>query len=126
MIYYLHRFIGIKIVLCQYRHTLSKHLKVKKNVILLFTAALILGIAKNDGKGKLGIYEVYDFTKGGTDIIDQRMGFYTCKPKSKKWTITAFTYVIDMASVNSSTTFALQKKYDLCKQDSFKYCNTLL
>ena len=69
---------------------------------------------------------MYDFTKGGTDIIDQRMGFYTCKPKSRKWTITVFSYVIDMARVNSSTTFALQKKYDPCKQDSFEYCCTLL
>ena len=31
-----------------------------------------------------------------------------------------------MARVNSCTTFALQKKYDTCKQDSFKYCYTLL
>ena len=90
--------------------------------MLLSTTPPILGITKDDGKSKLGIYKVYDFTKGGTDIIDQRMGFYTCKPKSRKWTITVFSYVIDMARVNSSTTFALQKKYDPCKQDSFEYC----
>ena len=75
--------------------------KVKKNVILLSTTPPILGIAKDDGKRKIGICKVYDFTKGGTDIIDQRMGFYTCKPKSRKWTITVFSYVIDMARVNS-------------------------
>ena len=69
---------------------------------------------------------MYDFTKRGTDIIVQRMGFYTCKPKSIKWTITVLSFVIDMARVNSSTTFALQKKYDPCKQDSFEYCYTLL
>ena len=69
---------------------------------------------------------MYDFTKGGTDIIDQRMGFYTCKPKFRKWIVTVFNYVIDMAHVNSSTTFALEKKYDPCKQDSFEYCYTLL
>ena len=64
--------------------------------------------------------------KGGTDIIDQKMGFYTCKPKYRKFTITVFRYVIDMTNVYSSTTFALQNKYDLCKQDSFEYCYTLL
>ena len=69
---------------------------------------------------------MYDFTKGGKDIIDQRMGFYTCKPKPRKWKITVFSYVIDIARVNSSTTFALQKKYDPCKQDSFEYYYTLL
>ena len=37
-----------------------------------------------------------------------------------------FNYVIDMVHVNSSTTFALQKKYNPCKQDSFEYCYTLL
>ena len=83
--------------------------KGEKNVILLFTTPPILSITKDDRKSKLGIYKVYDFKKGATDIIDQRMGFYTCKPKSRKWTITVFSYVIDMARVNSSTTFTLQK-----------------
>ena len=69
---------------------------------------------------------MYDFTIRGTDIIDQIMGFYTCKPKSRKWTITVFSYVIDMVCVNSSITFALQGKYDPCKQDSFECCYTLL
>ena len=92
---------------------------------MLSTAPPILGIPKDDGKTKLGIYKVYDFTKGGTDIVDQRMGFYTCKPTFRKWTITVFSYVIDMGRVNSSTTFALEKKYP-CKQDSFEYCYTLL
>ena len=49
--------------------------KGKKNVILLFTAPPILGITKADGKSKLGIYKVYGFTKGGTNIINQRMDF---------------------------------------------------
>ena len=57
------------------QYTLSKHLKVRKNVISLSTAPPILGITKDDGKSKLGIYKVYYFTKGGTDIIDQRMRF---------------------------------------------------
>ena len=59
--------------------------------MLLSTTPPILGITKDDGKIKLGIYKVYYFTKGGTDIIYQRMGFYTCKPKSRKWRITVFT-----------------------------------
>ena len=82
---------------------------------MLSIAPPILGITNDDGKNKLGIYKVYDFTKGGTDITEQRMGFYTCKSKARKWTITVFSYVIDMARVNLSTTFALQKKYDPCK-----------
>ena len=100
--------------------------KGKKYVILLSTAPPILGITKDEGKSKLEIYKVYHFTNGGADIIDQRMGFYTCKPKSRKWTITVFSYVIDMVRINSSTTFALQKKYGPCKQDYFDYCYIIL
>ena len=69
---------------------------------------------------------MYDFTKGGTDIIHQRMAFYTCKPKSRTWTTTVLSCIIDMVRVNSSTTFVLQKKYDPCKQYSFEYCYSLL
>ena len=83
---------------------------------MLSTAPPVLGITKDNGKIKLGIYKVYDFTKGGADIICHKMEFYTLKPKSRRWKIT----------VNSSTTFALQKNYDLCKQDSFEYCYILL
>ena len=82
---------------------------------MLSTAPPILGVTEDDGKSDLRIYKVYDFAKGGTDIINQRMRFYTCKPKSRKWRITVFDYVNDMARVNLSTTFALQKKYDPCK-----------
>ena len=49
--------------------------KGKKNMILLSSTPPILGITKDDGKSKLVIHKVYDFTKGGTDIIDQRMRF---------------------------------------------------
>ena len=93
---------------------------------MLSTAPPILDITKDDGKSKLGIYKVYEFAKGGTDIIDQRMGFYTCKLKSRERTITVSSFVIDMTRLNSSTIFALQKKYNPCKQDSFEYCYTLL
>jgi len=44
-------------------------------------AALIM----DDGKEKLAIYKLYDFTKGGTDIVDQCIGFYTTiKAKSRR------------------------------------------
>ena len=42
---------------------------------MLSTAPPVLGITKDDGKSKLGIFKMYDFTEGGTDIINQRMGF---------------------------------------------------
>lgn len=88
---------------------------------MLTTTKPIMGLTKDDKKEKFGTYKLYDFTKGGTDIVDQRMGFLTCKTKSRKWTMVAFAYLLDMARVNSSTILALNTGMDPLKQDSFKY-----
>ena len=47
----------------------------KKYVLLLSTLEPILSVTSDDNKVKPAFYKLYDFTKGGTDIIDQRMGF---------------------------------------------------
>ena len=48
-----------------------------------------------------------NFQKSETDIIDQKMGFYSCKSKSKRWTMNAFSYVSDPCRVNASTIYAM-------------------
>lgn len=93
----------------------------KKNVLLLTTLTQILDTTIDDGKEKLAIYKLYDFTKGGMDIIDQRMGSYSCKPKSRRWPIVAFSYIVDTARVNASTLFALNNRKCPLKQDSFEF-----
>ena len=50
----------------------------------------LLGATKDDGKEKPAIMTLYDFTKGDTDIIDERMSAYSVKPKSSKWNSCAF------------------------------------
>ena len=67
--------------------------KKKKNVLLLFTHKPFLGTTMDDHENKAAFDKFYDFTKGGTDIVDQRMGFYTCKFKSQKWSMVAFSYI---------------------------------
>lgn len=86
-----------------------------------FDSNSILGTTIDDDKNKAALYKLYDFTKGGTDIVDQRMGFYTCKVKSRKWSMVAFAYILDMARVNSSTLYALNKELCPLKQNSFEY-----
>jgi hypothetical protein len=98
----------------------------KKNVLILSTLDPILGTTKDDKCHKLGLYKLYDFTKGGTDIVDQRMGFHTTKTKSRKWTSVMFCYMLDTARVNASTIFALNKGVDPLKQDSFEFCYELV
>ena len=50
---------------------------------------------------KLLSYKIHDYTKGGIDITDQRMRSYTIKYKTRKWTLVALSYVLDMARINS-------------------------
>ena len=79
----------------------------KRNVLFLATLPPLFATTKNDNKSKSAIYTLYDFSKGRTDIIDQKMGFYSCKSKSKRWTMKAFLYVLDTCQVNPSTIYAI-------------------
>ena len=91
---------------CNLSSYVVKTSKGKKNVLLLSTVEPLLGVTKDD-KQKPALYKLYDFTKGGTDIIDQKMGAYTTKSKSRKWTKVAFSYLLDTIRVNASTIYAL-------------------
>ena len=62
--------------------------KGKKNIFALSSIADFpnLGVNKDDGKFKPALLKLYDMTKGGTDISDQRIESYTTNTKSRKWT----------------------------------------
>ena len=93
----------------------------KRNVLLLSTVQPILGVTKDDGKRKPAIYKLYDYTKGGTDVMDQRIGSFTCKAKSNRWTLTAFAFILDVCRVNASTVLAINKKIDPNHQNSYDF-----
>ena len=59
--------------------------KGEKAALMLSTMEPLLGVTKDDQKKKPALYKFYDFTKGGTDIVDQKMGSYTVKPKYRRW-----------------------------------------
>ena len=69
-----------------------------------------MGVTKDDGKQKPGLYKLHGFTKGGTDEYDQRTESYSVKPKSRKWTIVSCSYVLDMARINAATVLSLNRK----------------
>ena len=56
-----------------------------------------------DEKMKPIVYKIYDYTKGGNNIPDQRMGSYTTKLKTRKWTRVANYYLLDANRVNAET-----------------------
>ena len=86
----------------------------------------ILGTTKGDPKSKPAIYKAYDFTKGGTDIVDQRIRFYTRKFRSCRWTMTGFAYMLGTSRVNASTIVAMNTGKDPRKQSSFDFGMTLV
>ncbi|XP_057296188.1 piggyBac transposable element-derived protein 3-like [Hydractinia symbiolongicarpus] len=97
-----------------------------KKILLLSTLPPLLGITKDDNRNKLAQSTLYDFMKGGTDMIDRRMGFHRCKPKSRKWPIVVFSYIIDKTRVNSATIHALNQNKDPCKVNSYEYVFNLV
>ena len=59
--------------------------KRNKNVVALSTFRPLHGKTIDDGKQKPQILRFYDFTKGGTDIVDQQNDYYTTRSKSCPW-----------------------------------------
>lgn len=98
--------------------------KGKKNIILLNTVPDLatMGSTMDDDKLKPAAIKVYDFTKGGTDICDQRSGSYTVSVGSRRWTVKIFSYVLDVSRVNSQTVYCLNNGLNpRDKEMSFKF-----
>ena len=105
------------LVLSSYVVSTSKGMK---NVLMLSTVQPLKGVAKDDGKKKPAIYKLYDFTNGGTNVIDQMMGSYITKKKSPKWTRVSFWYLSDTSRVNAMTVFCLKHGESSSAIDAFE------
>ena len=93
----------------------------KRNVLMLFTMKPILGVAKEHSNQKPAVYKFYNFTKWWTDVIDQRIGFYSRKAKSRRWTMSTFAYMLDTCRVNACTVYAMNNSKDPRSQDSINF-----
>ena len=58
--------------------------------------------------------------KGGTDIVDQKVTFYSSKTKSRKWTTIAFSYLLDICRINAASVLAMNKHTEPCKKNLFE------
>ena len=54
-------------------------------------------------------------------MIDQRAQFYTCEPKSSRWTISFFSYVLDTSQINASTVWPMNNNENPRKIDSIRF-----
>ncbi|XP_071051378.1 piggyBac transposable element-derived protein 4-like [Onthophagus taurus] len=78
--------------------------KKNKCVILLSTMHHDSSI-NDDAKRKPEIISHYNKMKGGVDIMDQMVSTYTCKRQSKRWPMTFFFNIIDVAALNAYIVF---------------------
>ena len=110
---------SVKKDLCLLSYTVKTKSSSKNNVLLLFTMRPLNGITREDNKQKPSIYKFYDFTKGGTDIVDQLNDYYTISSQSNSWDLVSFYYILDPIRVNSKTLFCIKKGLDVKKENTF-------
>ena len=82
---------SIKKDLCLLSYTVKTKSSSKNNVFLLSTMLPLNRITRDDYKQKPGIYKFHDFTKGGTDIVDQLNDYYMVWSQSNRWDLVAFS-----------------------------------
>ena len=78
------------LALCAY--TTKSKSKGKKNVLLLSTMRPLFRVTCADRKRQPAIIKFYDFTKGGTDILDQKISKYSCQLLRQRWTMVHFFF----------------------------------
>ena len=97
-----------------------------KNILVLATRDVPkVGITKDYRKKKPAIINAYNFTNGGVDIQDQRMGNYSTSSKSKKFTRKVLSYLLDTARVNAQTIYYLIMLLSPRKSNSFDFLLSL-
>ena len=96
--------------------------KGKNNVLVLAIMRPFPGATRDDGYHKPAIIKLYDFTKGGTDIVDQINYYHTCRSRTFRWGVqTALFYVLDTIRVNSKTIWCIKQGLDVQKFKSFDF-----
>ena len=75
----------------------------------------------DDGKEKPQIIKFYDFTKGGTDIVDHLNDCYTTRLKSCCWVMVALSHVLDTAKVNGKTMWCLKNDSDISSTSLYDF-----
>ena len=74
--------------------------KQNKMVLILSSQHSIDSVTNAENRKPQSIHD-YNKTKGGTDQMDQMIGSYTTKYKSRRWHVPVFCNVLDIACLNS-------------------------
>jgi len=100
--------VGDYMVLYEENSNISIHSEIFKNKtglknVMFMTSAVPVLARTNDDTRRTFLNNVYNFTMGGTDRVDQMMSSYSCRFKSRRWTMNFLAYAIDTARVNART-----------------------
>ena len=79
----------------------------------------LMGITRDDEKQKPVIIRFYEFIKGGTDILDQKIFRYLCKSVTRMWAVVHFFFLLDTIRCNALTMYAIKYGKPLGKINAF-------
>ena len=69
---------------------------------------------KDDNKKKPSIYNPYDFTKCGAEIIEHFNDYYTVRSHTNRWDLVVFfIFILDTICVNSKTLDGIKKDLEI-------------
>lgn len=67
----------------------------KRNILVLSVMQPLDGVSRDDGYREPAIIKFYDFTKGGTDVVDQLNDCHTYQSQVFTWDAVALLYMLD-------------------------------
>ena len=66
------------------------------------------------------LFKVYDHTKIGTDLSDQKIARFGCAFKTNNWAKVFIAFILDTTRVNAVTLYSMAQNIDLSKIDPYK------
>lgn len=67
----------------------------KRNILVLSVMQPLDGVSRDDGYRGPTIIKFYNFTKGGTDVVDQLNDCHTYQSQVFRWDAVALLYMLD-------------------------------
>ncbi|KAJ4930316.1 hypothetical protein JOQ06_019320 [Pogonophryne albipinna] len=96
--------------------TMISYIRKKgKAVLLLSTMHHSKMVDENSQKKKTEIILFYNQTKGGVDIVDQMVGYYTCKRQTQRWPMVLWCGVTKAANQQQERSTEGQQKRKRCQ-----------
>jgi len=84
---------------------LASYCPVKSKVVLLLSTKHHSRSVSTERSQKPEVISFYNTTKGGVDTVDQMVRRYSVKRQTRRWTLSLFYTMIDIATLNAFALF---------------------